>query len=218
MAMKWKRSSPGHYASGDIEIKKGIGIDSDKWWIYFPDGKASYRRSYEAAKSWAEKYMSRENTAAEPAKKQPAQKQPRSLKDKLLQNGSYIVGTEFIGCINTGKAACILHIPTSDRSYYIVGEEGGVTDTMFDKTPLKIKRDLKNGIYNREYETRLWGTVVVYDQFEIAEKHFQDLNNKQIAENNAHRAKIAAAKNKAANGTIEERTEAWFELNDYGLM
>ena len=151
--LKFKKVESGIYTTetsiGSLGISKG---SDNKWHIAFPDGKKSYRSSYEGAKDWAEKYIERiEKTEPKVAKKETkatksleAQKTP-TLAQKLKSNNSYIVGCDFTGCINSGKSATILHYPVNNISYYLVGTEGDVLDTYIYKNPFKIKAILLKG-------------------------------------------------------------------------
>lgn len=216
--LKFKRQSPGHYVSGNIEIKKGVGVDQDKWFCYFPDGKVSYRRSYEAAKAWADKYMEKLKEYQSTKKEEKEQNTVKTvkeftLKEKLSRHLSYVVGVEWLGCINSGNAACILHLSVNGKSHYLVSKEGVLTDTIFERITFKIKRDLIDGIAQKTY-TSSRGEVLVFDDFKKAENAYRELNQKTIDSNDKGIKAIHEAKAKASKGDLE----AMFTLGDYGVI
>jgi hypothetical protein len=215
--LKFKRQAPGHYVAGNVEIKKGVGIDQDKWFCYFPDDKVSYRRSYEAAKAWSEKYMEKLQTynvnQVKTVKKQATSKE-QSLQHKLSRHLSYVVGVETLGCVNTGRAACIAHLSVNDKSFYVVGFEGAVTDTIFEKIIFKIKKDLQSGLVQDSYQTEVWGSVSVFKGFKEAEKAYRSMDDKMRERNLADLKVVKEAKEKAK----QEDIEAMFTLGDYGVL
>jgi hypothetical protein len=215
--MKFNRQPPGHYVAGNVEIKKGVGDDQDKWFCYFPNGKVSYRRSYEAAKAWSEKYMEKLQTynvnQVKTVKKQATSKE-QSLQHKLSRHLSYVVGVETLGCVNTGRAACIAHLSVNDKSFYVVGFEGAVTDTIFEKIIFKIKKDLQSGLVQDSYQTEVWGSVSVFKGFKEAEKAYRSMDDKMRERNLADLKVVKEAKEKAK----QEDIEAMFTLGDYGVL
>jgi hypothetical protein len=214
--LKFKRQAPGHYVAGNVEIKKGVGIDQDKWFCYFPDDKVSYRRSYEAAKAWSEKYMEKlqEYNVVKTVKEQATTSKKQSLQHKLSRHLSYVVGVETLGCVNTGRAACIAHLSVNDKSFYVVGFEGAVTDTIFEKIIFKIKKDLQSGLFQDRYQTEVWGSVSVFKSFKEAEKAYRKMDDKTKKQNEEDRQAIAEAKAKAKKGDME----SVFALSDYGVI
>ena len=227
--LKFKKVESGTYTTetsiGSLGISKG---SDNKWHIAFPDGKKSYRSSYEGAKDWAEKYIERiEKTEPKVAKKETkatksleAQKTP-TLAQKLKSNNSYIVGCDFTGCINSGKSATILHYPVNNISYYLVGTEGDVLDTYIYKNPFKIKAILLKGQLITEYKCPSGGIIKVFNSFKDAEKAYKELNQKTVDSNHQDRLKIAEAKTviKNSNGQLTpEVFAAYTELGDYGLI
>ena len=213
--LKFKRQAPGHYVAEKVEIKKGIGVDKDKWFCYFPDGKVSYRRSYEAAKAWSEKYMEKLQTYnVNVTVNQVKTVKEQSLQHKLSRHLSYVVGVETLGCVNTGRAACIAHLSVNDKSFYVVGFEGAVTDTIFEKIIFKIKKDLQSGLFQDRYQTEVWGSVSVFKSFKEAEKAYRKMDDKTKKQNEEDRQAIAEAKAKAKKGDME----SVFALSDYGVI
>jgi hypothetical protein len=209
--LKFKRQAPGHYVAGNVEIKKGVGIDQDKWFCYFPDDKVSYRRSYEAAKAWSEKYMEKLQTYNV---NQVKTVKEQSLQRKLSRHLSYVVGSESLGCVNTGRAACIAHLSVNGKSFYVVGFEGAVTDTLFEKVVFKIKKDLQSGLFQDCYQTEVWGSVSVFKSFKEAEKAYRKMDDKTRKQNEEDRQAIVEAKEKAKQGDIK----SVFALSDYGVI
>jgi hypothetical protein len=214
--LKFKRQAPGHYVAGNVEIKKGVGIDQDKWFCYFPDDKVSYRRSYEAAKAWSEKYMEKlqEYNVVKTVKEQATTSKEQSLQHKLSRHLSYVVGVETLGCVNTGRAACIAHLSVNDKSFYVVGFEGAVTDTIFEKIIFKIKKDLQSGLFQDRYQTEVWGSILVFKSFKEAEKAYRKMDGKTREQNEKDYQAIAEAKAKAKKGDIK----SVFALSDYGVI
>jgi len=212
--LKFKRQAPGHYVAGNVEIKKGVGIDQDKWFCYFPDDKVSYRRSYEAAKAWSEKYMEKlqEYNVVKTVKEQATTSKEQSLQHKLSRHLSYVVGAESLGCVNTGRAACIAHLSVNGKSFYVVGFEGAVTDTIFEKVVFKIKRDLQSGLFQDRYQTEVWGSILVFKSFKEAEKAYRKMDGKTREQNEKDYQAIAKAK--AKKGDIK----SVFTLSDYGVI
>jgi hypothetical protein len=215
--LKFKRQAPGHYVAGNVEIKKGVGIDQDKWFCYFPDDKVSYRRSYEAAKTWSEKYMEKLQTyntvnQVKTVKEQATTSKEQSLQHKLSRHLSYVVGVETLGCVNTGRAACIAHLSVNDKSFYVVGFEGAVTDTIFEKIIFKIKKDLQSGLFQDRYQTEVWGSILVFKSFKEAEKAYRKMDGKTREQNEKDYQAIAKAK--AKKGDIK----SVFTLSDYGVI
>ena len=211
--LKFKRQAPGHYVAGNVEIKKGVGIDQDKWFCYFPDDKVSYRRSYEAAKAWSEKYIEKLQTYNVTVNQVKTVKE-QSLQHKLSRHLSYVVGAESLGCVNTGRAACIAHLSVNGKSFYVVGFEGAVTDTIFERIIFKIKKDLQSGLFQDRYQTEVWGSISVFKSFKEAEKAYRKMDDKTRKQNEEDCQAIAEAKAKAKKGDIE----AMFTLGDYGVL
>jgi hypothetical protein len=213
--LKFKRQAPGHYVAGNVEIKKGVGIDQDKWFCYFPDDKVSYRRSYEAAKAWSEKYMEKLQTYnVNVTVNQVKTVKEQSLQHKLSRHLSYVVGAESLGCINTGRAACIAHLSVNGKSFYVVGFEGAVTDTIFERIIFKIKKDLQSGLFQDCYQTEVWGSISVFKSFKEAEKAYRKMDGKTREQNEKDYQAIAEAKAKAKKGDIK----SVFALSDYGVI
>lgn len=217
--MKFNRQAPGHYVAEaeKVEIKKGRGVDKDKWFCYFPDGKVSYRRSYEDAKAWSEKYMEKLQTynVVKTVKEQQATtSKEQSLQHKLSRHLSYVVGAESLGCVNTGRAACIAHLSVNGKSFYVVGFEGAVTDTIFERIIFKIKKDLQSGLFQDCYQTEVWGSVSVFKSFKEAEKAYRKMDDKTRKQNEEDRQAIAEAKAKAKKGDMK----SVFALSDYGVI
>jgi hypothetical protein len=213
--LKFKRQAPGHYVAEKVEIKKGIGVDKDKWFCYFPDGKVSYRRSYEAAKAWSEKYMEKLQTYnVNVTVNQVKTVKEQSLQHKLSRHLSYVVGVETLGCVNTGRAACIAHLSVNESSFYVVGFEGAVTDTIFEKIIFKIKKDLQSGLFKDSYQTEVWGSISVFETFKEAEKAYRKMDDKTKKQNEKDYQAIAEAKAKAKKGDIK----SVFALSDYGVI
>jgi hypothetical protein len=207
VTMKFNRQAPGHYVAvaEKVEIKKGIGVDKDKWFCYFPDGKVSYRRSYEAAKAWSEKYIGQPQTKQfqpTPKKSQP------SLKTLLQQNLSCVRGVEPLGCFNSGRAAAIVHLSVNDKSFYVVGYNECIEDTIF-----KIRKNLRAGILDNSYEANSH-TYLIFENFSKAEKAYRSMDNKMRERNLADLKVIKKAKEKTKQGDIE----AMFTLGDYGVI
>jgi hypothetical protein len=199
-----------------------VGIDQDKWFCYFPDDKVSYRRSYEAAKAWSEKYMEKLQTykvtvnvnQVKTVKKQATTSKEQSLQHKLSRHLSYVVGSESLGCVNTGRAACIAHLSVNGKSFYVVGFEGAVTDTIFERIIFKIKKDLQSGLFQDRYQTEVWGSISVFKSFKEAEKAYRKMDDKTRKQNEEDRQAIAEAKAKAKKGDME----SVFALSDYGVI
>jgi hypothetical protein len=222
--MKFNRQAPGHYVATaeKVEIKKGVGIDQDKWFCYFPDDKVSYRRSYEAAKAWSEKYMEKLQTykvtvnvnQVKTVKKQATTSKEQSLQHKLSRHLSYVVGVESLGCVNTGRAACIAHLSVNGKSFYVVGFEGAVTDTIFERIIFKIKKDLQSGLFQDCYQTEVWGSISVFKSFKEAEKAYRKMDDKMRERNLADLKVVKEAKAKAKKGDME----SVFALSDYGVI
>jgi hypothetical protein len=213
--MKFNRQAPGHYVATaeKVEIQKGIGVDKDKWFCHFPDGKVSYRRSYEAAKAWSEKYIEKLQTYNVTVNQVKTVKE-QSLQHKLSRHLSYVVGAESLGCINTGRAACIAHLSVNGKSFYVVGFEGAVTDTIFERIIFKIKKDLQSGLFQDCYQTEVWGSISVFKSFKEAEKAYRKMDDKTRKQNEEDRQAIAEAKAKAKKGDME----SVFALSDYGVI
>jgi hypothetical protein len=211
--MKFNRQAPGHYVATaeKVKIQKGIGVDKDKWFCHFPDGKVSYRRSYEAAKAWSEKYIEKLQTYNV---NQVKTVKEQSLQRKLSRHLSYVVGSESLGCVNTGRAACIAHLSVNGKSFYVVGFEGAVTDTLFEKVVFKIKKDLQSGLFQDCYQTEVWGSVSVFKSFKEAEKAYRKMDDKTRKQNEEDRQAIVEAKAKAKKGDME----SVFALSDYGVI
>jgi hypothetical protein len=213
--MKFNRQAPGHYVATaeKVEIQKGIGVDKDKWFCHFPDGKVSYRRSYEAAKAWSEKYIEKLQTYNVTVNQVKTVKE-QSLQHKLSRHLSYVVGAESLGCINTGRAACIAHLSVNGKSFYVVGFEGAVTDTIFERIIFKIKKDLQSGLFQDCYQTEVWGSISVFKSFKEAEKAYRKMDDKMRERNLADLKVVKEAKAKAKKGDIK----SVFALSDYGVI
>lgn len=207
--MKFNRQAPGHYvaAAEKVEIKKGIGVNKDKWFCYFPDGKVSYRRSYEAAKAWSEKYIGQPQTKTQ-SKPKKSQPNPKPLKTLLQQNLSCVRGVEPLGCFNSGRAAAIVHLSVNEKSFYVVGYDECIEDTIF-----KIRKNLQAGILDNSYEANSH-TYLIFENFSKAEKAYRSMDNKMKERNLADLKVIKEAKAKAKKGDIE----AMFTLGDYGVF
>jgi hypothetical protein len=217
--MKFNRQAPGHYVAiaEKVEIKKGIGVNKDKWFCYFPDGKVSYRRSYEAAKAWSEKYIGQPQTKTQSKPKKPPQtkqfqptpkKSQPSLKTLLQQNLSCVRGVEPLGCFNSGRAAAIVHLSVNDKSFYVVGYDECIEDTIFG-----IRKNLCAGIVDNSYEANSH-TYLIFENFSKAEKAYRSMDNKMRERNLADLKVIKEAKEKAKQIDIE----AMFTLGDYGVL
>lgn len=220
--LKFKRVESGRYICGTAKGMIEISKNDKKWEILFPDGKKSYRSSYGDAKAYAEKsYIKLPESKPEEAKdiKKPKQE---TLKEKLVQSSSYVVGCDFTGCINSGRAACILHLVVDGKSYYMVGTEGNVTDTIIHRYPIIIKRSLMKGIFISEYACKDGKKILVFDNFDDAEKAYRELNQKTIDSNHADRLEIEAAKKVIRDNDNDmsksEVQMAYFKLNDYGMF
>lgn len=231
MTLQFKRQSAGSYVAvspaGNIEVNK---ID-DKWYISFPDGKKSYRRSYDAAKKWASEYISRLKSTpvsctsgkSKSAKKEAGKskisksKQTPSLREKLKPNYAYVVGAEWFGCVNTGRRACILHFSINEISYYAVGYDGQVTDTLFEKPMCRIIGKIKAGVAIREYECRNGSQIKVFKSFKEAEKCYRTLDGVTNESNHQAQLKVQEAR-KQINGINNTSAKAGFVLADYGLI
>jgi len=216
--MKFNRQAPSHYVAiaEKVEIKKGTGVDKNKWFCYFPDGKVSYRRSYEAAKAWAEKYIGKQTqpqtkTQSKPKKQTQPQPTPKkiqpSLKTLLQQNLSYVKGVEPLGCFCSGRAATIVHLSVNEKSFYVVGYDECIEDIVF-----KIRKNLRAGIIDNSYKANSH-TYLIFEDFSKAEKAYRAMDNEMKERNLADLKAIKEAKEKAKKGDIE----AMFALGDYGV-
>jgi hypothetical protein len=202
-------------SSGSYQIKSKLGITTitkettDKWWIDFPTGKRSYRRSYSSAKAFAishlEKCLVSINEQEKVAK--TSKNTENSLMLRLQQNGAYVCGAEAFGCINSGMNACILHMVVNQQSYYLVGKESDITDIMFEKNALKIKKNIAVGIVE-DYRCKNGRVINVYRTFKPAEKAYKALNDAMLKANQKARQTVAKAR----------QEKDYFTLNDYGLV
>jgi hypothetical protein len=138
----------------------------------------------------------------------------QSLQHKLSRHLSYVVGSESLGCVNTGRAACIAHLSVNGKSFYVVGFEGAVTDTIFERVIFKIKKDLQSGLFKDSYQTEVWGRILVFKSFKEAEKAYRKMDDKMRERNLADLKVIKEAKEKAKQKDIE----AMFTLGDYGVL
>ena len=209
--LKFKRVESGKYQA---ETRKGlVRVWNDKvngkWCYTLPDGKGGKRKTYADAKKAVEKIVNQ----PEPEK---------TLKEKLQQSSAYVVGCDFTGCINSGNAACILHCKIDEKSYYMVGTENNVTDTIIYRYPIIIKRMLLKGQIIKEYTCKDGKKILVFDNFDDAEKAYRELNQKTIDSNHADRLEIEAAKKVIRDNDNDmsksEVQMAYFKLNDYGLI
>ena len=125
-----------------------------------------------------------------------------------------MVGSESLGCVNTGRAACIAHLSVNGKSFYVVGFEGAVTDTIFERIIFKIKKDLQSGLFQDRYQTEVWGSISVFKSFKEAEKAYRKMDDKTRKQNEEDRQAIAEAKAKAKKGDME----SVFALSDYGVI
>jgi len=194
--LSFNRLRAGKYSAkcekGTVVIEKTV---DGKWYIYFPCGKKSYRQSYEAAKAWANTYLSR--TIAISPKKAVTTK-VKTLKEKLAQPNSCVVGVEYFGCCNSGYRATIAHAVIKGKSHYFVGKEGNVNSFW-------IARDLKLATSK---------SVQVFTNFSDAEKAFYTIDNEAVAYNKRSIAEAKAAKEALKVNPLD--LEAVFALNDLG--
>ena len=223
--LKFTRKTAGHYQAiapqGTIEIKKGIGVDADKWYVYFPCGKTSYRRSYDAAKTWANNYLGKQPTVtAAPKKKAESNPTPKpttqTLKTKLNQPNAYVIGADYLGCVNTGRSACVIHIVVENKDYYLVGTDGAVLDTYFQRTVTTIKRQLTEDPSVKSYHHGTFGEVKVFTSFTQAEKEYNRMNDAVKSANANDRKVISEVREKIQSGTAT--TKDYFALSDYGVI
>jgi hypothetical protein len=225
--LKFTRKTAGHYTaivpSGTIEIKKGIGIDSDKWYVYFPCGKTSYRRSYDAAKTWANNYLDKQPkqlTVTTAPKKAESKSNPttptQTLRTKLSQANAYVIGADYLGCINTGRSACIIHIVVDNKDYYLVGLDGAVLDTYFQRTVSNIRKQLMEDRTVKSYHHQTFGEVKIYTTFSQAEKEYNRINEAVKSANLDEKKIINEAKTKIKNG--EATMTEYFALSDRGVI
>ena len=194
--LSFNRLRAGKYSAkcekGTVVIEKTV---DGKWYIYFPCGKKSYRQSYEAAKAWANTYLSR--TIAISPKKAVTTK-VKTLKEKLAQPNSCVVGVEYFGCCNSGYRATIAHAVIKGKSHYFVGKEGNVNSFW-------IARDLKLAASK---------SVQVFTNFSDAEKAFYTIDDEAVAYNKRSIAEAKAAKEALKVNPLD--LEAVFALNDLG--
>ncbi len=212
--LSFNRLRAGKYSAkcekGTVVIEKTV---DGKWYIYFPCGKKSYRQSYEAAKAWANTYLSR--TIAISPKKAVTTKvktlavttkvktlavttKVKTLKEKLAQPNSCVVGVEYFGCCNSGYRATIAHAVIKGKSHYFVGKEGNVNSFW-------IARDLKLAASK---------SVQVFTNFSDAEKAFYTIDDEAVAYNKRSIAEAKAAKEALKVNPLD--LEAVFALNDLG--
>lgn len=218
--IKFKRQDAGSYIA---HTKSGIctivqGKDK-KWWIDFPCGKRSYRTSYSGAKAWAEKYLERQESAivAQQTKAKVAKKEGkvRTLKDKLSVKNAYVTGHEYYGCVNSGRQACILHLSVNFKSYYLVGFEVDVTDTIIYKNVFKIRQNIAQG-WVEDYVCQNENTIQVFSNFKLAEKAYRALDQKTIDFNEKARKEVSVLRGKVKNNTADFND--YFALSDYGAL
>lgn len=210
---------------GTIEIKKGIGVDSDKWYVYFPCGKTSYRRSYDAAKTWANNYLDKQpkqptvTPTATPKKKaesKPTTPTAQPLKAKLNQPNAYVIGADYLGCVNTGRSACIIHIVVKNKSYYLVGLDGAILDAYFQRTVSTIRKQLTEDPTVKFYSHGTFGEVKIYTSFTQAEREYNRMNDAVKSANANDRKVISEVREKIKSGTVT--TKDYFVLSDYGVI
>ena len=218
--LKFTRKTAGHYTAiapqGVVEIKKA---DTDKWYVYFPCGKTSYRRSYDAAKTWANNYLDKQTkqpTVTAAPKKAESNPTRQALKAKLSQANAYVIGAEYLGCINTGKSACIIHIVVNNTGYYLVGLNGAIMDTYFEKTVSSIRKQLIEDRTVKSYWHKTFGEVKIYTSFSQSEKEYNRINDAVKSANLDDRKKIDEAKTKISYGKAS-MTE-YFALSDRGVI
>lgn len=225
--LKFTRKTAGHYTAiapqGTIEIKKGMGVDADKWYVYFPCGKTSYRRSYDAAKTWANNYLDKQpkqpTVTATPKKKaesKPTTPTTQTLKTKLNQPNAYVIGADYLGCVNTGRSACIIHIVVENKSYYLVGFDGAIMDTYFHRTVSTIRKQLTEDPLVKSYHHGTFGEVKIYTSFTQAEKEYNRMNDAVKSANANDFTVISEAREKIKSGTAT--TKDYFTLSDYGVI
>jgi hypothetical protein len=222
--LKFTRKTAGHYTAiapqGVVEIK--IGVDTDKWYVYFPCGKTSYRRSYNAAKTWANNYLDKQTkqptVTAAPKKKAESKSNPttQTLRTKLSQANAYVIGADYLGCINTGKSACIIHIVVDTKDYYLVGLDGAIMDTYFEKTVSSIRKQLIEDQTVKSYYHKTFGEVKIYTTFSQSEKEYNRINKAVKSANLDDRKIIDEAKTKIRNGTAT--ITEYFALSDRGVI
>ena len=220
--LKFTRKAAGHYTAiasqGTVEIKKET--DSDKWYIYFPCGKTSYRRSYDAAKSWANSYLDKQIETVAPKKVAPkkAELKPTqsTLKTKLNQANAYVIGADYLGCVNTGRSACIIHIVVDNKDYYLVGFDGAIMDAYFERTVATVRRQLTEKIKIKSYHHKTFGEVKIFTSFNLAEKEYTKINEAVKSANINDRKAISEAKSKIQNGTAT--MEEYLVLSDHGVI
>jgi hypothetical protein len=225
-SLKFTRKTAGHYTAiapeGTIEIKKGIGVDADKWYVYFPCGKTSYRRSYDAAKTWANNYLDKQpkqpTVTATPKKKAESKSNPttQTLKTKLSQANAYVIGADYLGCVNTGKSACIIHIVVDNKDYYLVGLDGAIMDTYFQRTVSSIRKQLMEDRTVKSYHHKTFGEVKIYTTFGQSEKEYNRINDAVKSANLDDRKVISEVKEKIKSGTATAKD--YFALSDYGVV
>jgi len=215
--LKFKRLSTGNYLAECQAGRCEITLRDDKWYIDFPDGKKSYRQTYKAAKAWADKYISRleEKPVQSKIKKAVTEVKPPTLKEKLTRENAYVVGVEPTNCFNSGVAACIVHIIVENKSYYTVGQEGDILDTLIEKAISKTKKLISRGIV-QDYVCQNKKIIKVFKDFAAAEKCYQDMDNKMREENRKDRERIQSVKDKVRNNTAT--VEDYFALSDYGVI
>jgi hypothetical protein len=220
--LKFTRKAAGHYTAttpwGVVEIKKA---DTDKWYVYFPCGKTSYRRSYDAAKVWANNYLDKQTkqpTVTAASKKAESKSNPttQTLRTKLSQANAYVIGADYLGCINTGKSACIIHIVVDNKDYYLVGLNGAIMDTYFEKTVSSIRKQLIEDRTVKSYYHKTFGEVKIYTTFSQSEKEYNRINDAVKSANLDEKKIIDEAKTKIKNGTAT-MTE-YFALSDCGVI
>lgn len=227
--LKFTRRTAGHYTAitpqGTIEIKKGMGVDAGKWYVYFPCGKTSYRRSYDAAKTWANNYYldkqpKQPTVTATPKKKTESSPTPKPttqpLKAKLNQPNAYVIGADYLGCVNTGRSACIIHIVVENKSYYLVGFDGAIMDTCFQRTVTTVKRQLAEDPSVKFYSHGTFGEVKIYTSFNQAEKEYDRINKAVKSANANDFTVISEARERIKSGTAT--TKDYFTLSDYGVI
>lgn len=218
--LKFTRKAAGHYTAttpwGVVEIKKA---DTDKWYVYFPCGKTSYRRSYDAAKTWANNYLDKQTkqpTVTAAPKKAESKSNPTTLRTKLSQANAYVIGADYLGCINTGKSACIIHIVVDNKDYYLVGLNGAIMDTYFEKTVSSIRKQLIEDRTVKSYYHKTFGEVKIYTTFSQSEKEYNRINDAVKSANLDDRKIINEAKTKIKNGTAT--ITEYFALSDRGVI
>jgi hypothetical protein len=167
--------------------------------------------------------VSAKNKKPVQTKKQVAPK-ARTLKEKIAKPNSYVRGYEYFGCINSGRSATILHFKANEKSYYAVGREVDITDTLFDKNIAHIRYSIINDDIASEIKKGfVWlcknGQIIrVYDSFTKAEKEYNRLNEQTRKHNLECQKEVATAKEVINQGKYDNKTlDAYLTLSSYGF-